>query len=629
MQHNKEVVFKLATHVAENRAKKPISKKMLNNKLLAALEEDDFSEAIKYLSRLKDARSNILTYHSGDLGQGTKGLVRDARAAVDPPIIAPENYAMMHLNHARAAVLVLENARNRGEITNQQCNKLSKNIRKLAKQKIAKIESDFVNISNEDLSVLKKNDLILKLETDVKEYNNDLVNLLENNGVEKAQKQLATAKEFTSFEDEHYHVSTISKLGNATIIESEVMNLGLTEVQRKMFKAIRDYEVLDDTKQMNIPPREDMDWFNLQPRWKQDLIKGSAEAILSGTKVIPTQLRKELPLLRNSYTKVTSVQKSPNEEFKTCLEVMHSGTLTTEIPTKFAFIKKMAQAIGLWRDELIDKLTQKNINQLKQFTKDGKVNLVALTSPASFFLTVDNADSTYVRHDPDNGIYKNTMPYNIARFLPFGGGRDMSGFKEILEGNQGNQNLLTAGKHMETLGNGGDNEEHLHSQIVENMAIASYELKLLMMNLSCASGKDRTQMTLAATTIRAISQRLGISQQNVAQCLGASGSAQYLSAGNGGGTIGCNGQKKSTTSDANKEMFGKYTNYFGQRTADLNKFNTSKRKGSQDTEIMLEDSIQEVVVNATTNKQKHLVVRSQKNLPLKGILKNPPKNRSY
>ena len=122
----------------------------------------------------------------------------------------------------------------------------------------------------------------------------------------------------------------------------------------------------------------------------------------------------------------------------------------------------------------------------------------------------------------------------------------------------------------------------MHSQISEKMAIAVGNLNRLepkwsipAINISCASGKDRTQMDIAGATSRAIGNALEIPDLNsIAKEVAKSGGAQYLSGNNGGGTIGCFGQKLQTAAVANKTMFNGLINCFGQRTADMNKFST-------------------------------------------------------
>ena len=83
-----------------------------------------------------------------------------------------------------------------------------------------------------------------------------------------------------------------------------------------------------------------------------------------------------------------------------------------------------------------------------------------------------------------------------------------------------------------------------------------------------------------------------------------SGSAQHLSGGNGGCTIGCFGQKLATSTSANKEIFSESEKYFGQRTADMNKFNISHAKPNKQSKIF-------AIVYALAKKLKEFFIKEE------------------
>lgn len=604
LNHNKKSTQKYTVDIVNKPAK---LKKLEDLKISIAerLEGKDFTGAISLLAELKDARSNITSSVSEDLGKRTKCIVRDGRNAIDPPIIAPESYSMMCANHTRGALMLLDNTYERGEITTDQLN----NAKKIVQEAAIRFIKDNLSF-NEDISTLNINNqnnkkdketYISKLEEKTKQFNKNIITTLKNNGIKDAKKQLVVAKEFANFKDEHYHVATISKVNEATVIETETMNLGLTEAQKDMFKAIKLCELKNSTDKMKAPGKN-MEWFNDQPRWKQDLIYNSADSILSETKVIPTQLRAELPLLRNSYTKTTLLKRKGDDEFKVYFEATHSGTLTIDIPSG--------------KGEDIKTLVNGNIEQLKQFSPTKKVSLNPQTSPNNLKALdkVDVADRDYVEANQNNGVYKSTTAFNgNSRRLP-GGGRDLAGFNSIIEmvankdiknievkkylkGESSYKKFVLTTEEDKALSSLIEakrlidsaayfkpfDKEHLNSQIAENMAIATSKLQRLhpnweipTTNISCASGKDRTQMVIIGASSRAIAQELGIDAKEVTQALSITGSAQHLSGCNGGGTIGCYGQKPATTNAASNILFSESNKNFGQRTADMNKFNTPK-----------------------------------------------------
>lgn len=558
----------------------------------ASYNREEYSEAIKNLSIKKDLRSNINTYISGN-EDGTKTLVRDARAAIDPPIIAPESYELLAVNHARAAIQVLEDNFNRGEIDERSKNEAIEAIHANMIDFVEEAERDFAGTSASILSIEIQNDKknkeseISQLEKKLKEFNKALVDLTENAGVDKAEGKIKLAKDFANFDDENYHIATITNLNGHSIVEIEAMNLGLTKKQKEMFEAVKDCQLPIGRSKMNIPG-EDMEWFNNQPRYVQDMIKNSAEKILTENKVIPTQLRGEIPLLRNSYTKSTRVRKANEESLVEVHRLTHSGTVTIAIPDT-----SKTYAIGSFfgltnKDKAEKNLANENIEQLKQFSNNGRVSLEILTSPNNPSASVDVSDRKMTSNNPKNGVYKSITAFNGFRRLA--GSRRLAGYKSIIaevenqglrEDSEGCKALLEAKKLMNKSSLTSKYEDNLNQQIAEKMSEACYLLKkegyknIPDPNMSCASGKDRTQMTIIGATCSRVANYLGETAENISSALGKSGSAQYLSGGNGGGTIGCHGQKPETAKEARKNLFSLSFKFFGQRTADLNKFKVS------------------------------------------------------
>ena len=609
LEANKKSALDYATEIANAHQDTPSLTDLqakLEQQMSSAKSIDFFAQAIETLSEIKDKKAGIHTYKSEDLGNGTKALVRDGRDAKQPPIITPESYAIQFLNHTRAAISVAEEAGKRG--------KFSGDLETFKQQAMHDAMAMINHIKNvPDAPATEQNaPQLLALEERVTSANTKLAVDLINHGIENADQRIKSAKDFAGLKDEHYHVVTLSRAKHkdgrsVTVMETEVMNLGLTEDQRKMFEKIKENK--------DLSKDQDMTWFTSQPTWKQDQIRATVDDVLSEKKVIPTQLRKELPLLRNSYTKVTSVIIG-GQERKDILETMHSGTLS----------------IDTGNDNRDAALTKGNIKQLKQFAGPGeeKIHLNPLTSPVNRF-DLDHKENLHLtqatKEDPT--VTKSTTPFNFLRMAPGGGGRDFSGFTQALsaigekleddnlknigaylksgkdsdlkaateqlskledkELRQSLTNAVEAKRKIESITYGSD-PEHTHSQITTHMLLlvsdANREESALQkklgddvvskINTNCASGKDRTGVQEIDATRQAVNQALDLNEQddqakqNLRNMLSA-GHTQHI-AGTQGGTPGCFGVRPSTAKESKASVYSEVSNYFGQRTAKLNKF---------------------------------------------------------
>lgn len=267
----------------------------------------DYAKAIDALEERRDNLNNI----SRNIIDGQ--LIRDARNAKPTP--EPENatsFAIQYLNISQAAELLLKNAEDKGEISLQEANKARAEIRLAA--------GTILNKLNTEKSVDPD---------EVRYHNNALVSILERvkatdgtNFFNKKTliKDLTFAKEIVQLDMPCYHVSTISSAKDRnnkifTVVESEVMFLGLTEAQKGQFKRIADGNGAG------------IDWYDGLSSTKQELLKRYASTIAKGSHVIPTQLIDSVPLLRNAYTKITSIAEEGNS-LKVLIEDNHSGTPT-------------------------------------------------------------------------------------------------------------------------------------------------------------------------------------------------------------------------------------------------------------------------------------------------------------
>jgi hypothetical protein len=106
-------------------------------------------------------------------------------------------------------------------------------------------------------------------------------------GFENPEKQMKYAKEYISFQDEHYHIATIYNVKDSNseehqVIELDVMALGLTDEQKQIFSHINNTEI----DQITYP------WFNSLNQWEQTQIKKHAAQILSENKVLFFEINK-------------------------------------------------------------------------------------------------------------------------------------------------------------------------------------------------------------------------------------------------------------------------------------------------------------------------------------------------
>lgn len=562
-----------------------VSKENLEEKLVGDFTSlDGLTAAIETLAELKDKKNNITWHRSkGFEPDNTPVLIRDGRGSTSDGIVQAESYYIQHLNHIRAAIMIAEQALKDPELTDTKTLLFDK----------AKL----------DYSSLDKKQ--------IKQLNTEIANILINKGIEDAPERTKTAKDFAGFKDTHYHITTISELEGTAIVESDVMNLGLTDIQKKIFTEIN----AQDDLNVNLTVKEiDMDWYNKMPIWKKQLIKDSTQDILSEKKVIPTQLRKELPLVRNSYTKLTQIKKA-DKKLKTVLETMHSGTLS----------------IATEGDNLV--LTGMTVDQLQEFLPDDQqsVTLNPLTSPINT-KDIDAKENNLLNAviDGKQNIDKATTPFNFLRKLPGGGGRDFSGYQNIIKELVNNlddneykyiknyldgkgtfkeaeeyikklldpkvknalENAILAKQKMDSISSTiAFDSEHMHSQITSHMKLLSSscrngdfgnDLKTIpIINTNCASGKDRTGMQETDASLKAICQELEIvdilEQKKILLKMAKSGHTAHI-AGTQGGTPGCFGVRPSTVKTANQSLYKETAHLFGQKTAEMNKFAIDKTR---------------------------------------------------
>lgn len=409
----------------------PGDKSQMLSSAKEALQEENFSKAIKKLDQLKDAKIGISWHESQDLTHGTKSLVRDARNADIEASRhdAEEKYAMQVLNEIRAGIDLLNTDAFKG--TEQEKEKAKEKLKETASLALESINSEEQNPD----SLSAKN---------IKEYNTYIVHALEEAGIEDAAQKLNFAKEVSNFKDDHRHITTLTtakgKDGTEhTVIESEVMLNGLTDKQQKMYQHIADSKDNPDKKPPEGVTRNDMLWYDKMPEYKKELMQEVAGEVAKGNKIIPTQLLSDAVGIRNGYQKVTAIESKGDKEPQILGTQMHSGAPATKI--KF---NDQANLTKEQQKQFQSQIVQDNIEQLRSYNVPGqKLNLHNLTSKTPLdargegFIANQLKEAKSALNNDKSGKSKKSVIGVVAspinKWRAFGGGRDQKEFNDILK----------------------------------------------------------------------------------------------------------------------------------------------------------------------------------------------------
>lgn len=397
LEQNKASVIQYADNIVSTPAPGIQALAAKQTKVQQMVHDGDLSGAIQKLDEIKDNKIGIVWHESGDLGNGTKALVRDARGVTDNlddlRNEAGEKYAMQILNGVRASMQLLDQA----DLTPDQL--------KTAKQKLMHVATTAVENPSE-------------LNSDsVKEFNTQIIHTLEQTGIGtdiSVADQLNFAKETANLHDDHRHIVTLTSAEDRsgqkhTVMEAEIMLNGLTETQKQQYEAIA-------TSRPGSP--SGVEWFDKMPQHKQNLLRDVAPDIASGKKVIPTQLLGDAVGLRNAYQKVTAIKGPEQNKPKILSETLHCGAPATKIKV----VDKEAR----------QQIVNENIKQLQSFAPPGeKLNLNILNSKTPLNARSENFIFKQVKQGGKTvGTSVSASPINRWRLL--GGGRDTSQFKDNL-----------------------------------------------------------------------------------------------------------------------------------------------------------------------------------------------------
>jgi len=522
------------------------------------VSQGKFTEALQTLERLRDAKSGIVMQEITK--DGVPVIIRDARAAKNPPVRETEAFEMQYLNAIRAGMDIAEIA-GKPAINTLLQREAEKFMEEFSKNK---------GLSQEELAGLLKDQI------------KNLGKILEENGIPDAYKKLNIAKDFQNFNDKHSNIVTVSSIEhngqNHTVIEAEVAMKGLTESQKKQYESILQSE----------GPKPS--WYTAMPKWEQALCKKYASKIAAGEHVIPTQLR-QIAGMKNAFEKITAI--SAGEELEILHTSKHAGTLASLARDKNA------------RQDITDG----NAEQAKEWIGGKKLHCNTFNSgPLGAGDDPEIVRSTKKAMENVGGKETNTA-FNSFRYSGFA--NDLKGTKDTLKMLAGSlpkdkefdkikshlqpkgffgrllrtgtaeqeiQDLLSSKKidsrTVEILKSAIDlrrSVEKADSLLrfgdAENASLAtSTKLNKLTSALSdlesppkgmaklpqkeeilnmCASGKDRTGLAEHDQTARAIATKIGAPISDIDKQLLASGhTAQQVGGINAGGaTIGCYGTK--------------------------------------------------------------------------------------
>ncbi|WP_341793205.1 MULTISPECIES: hypothetical protein [unclassified Rickettsia] len=269
------------------------------DEIIKAVKERNFTDALQKLEILREEKTGIQLTKIDPLLEGTTPvIIRDARKAKDPRILATEGYEMQYLNAVRAAIDIAK-IEGKPELEEQLKNEAVTFIENFNKKN--------ENKSQEEISINVKNKI------------NDIAVILEENGIKQIHKKLNVAKDFQNLNDEHCNIVTVSNVKDKQgkehiVIEAEAALKGLTIEQKAEYEKI---------KTENKPK-----WFTAMKDWESKLVERYADKIVQGDHVISTQLR-QIVGMKNAFEKITAIADSNGENFKVLHNSKHAGTLAS------------------------------------------------------------------------------------------------------------------------------------------------------------------------------------------------------------------------------------------------------------------------------------------------------------
>lgn len=359
-----------------------------NSLVKKAMENEQYTEVITLLTNQLDASQNI-TWYIRPPFLGHEVLIRDARKCTAPRAFSYEPYLILGINNLRACLDLLAIQRIIQPGNKDEMNEITNFIKDsaytfflLARKTTNKVQM---------LELLKHFNSILT---------SNLSFLLEI-PFNQAAKRLTIAKEFATLKSEAKSVVTLVDLDNRE------------EEKTTFFQADLAITTLTADLISEYTNRKSKTWFTKLPDWQQNLIDFYLEPILSGTRLLPTQLRAILVGLRNSYHTINGVfNKGRAVTLNSCF---HSGTIVYLGCEKFPDENKR---INILHGEQLKAATQADI--LLALTLNTNINPTGHDKEI-----VENSEMIM---QSIKGLYAN-LPLNFARRISI---NNDSGIRNLL-----------------------------------------------------------------------------------------------------------------------------------------------------------------------------------------------------
>jgi hypothetical protein len=572
-----------------------------------------FPEAIQKLHLEKDREDGVISYYARlpDHPEHTI-LIRDARAQETAPKESYHNWAIMGLNYAHAAKKLLEAHEKKIEG--------------------AKLKDTFHEKTRLFLENIKDSS---DPEKAFQEFVNSLIPLLREALPELSKKdiqeQLADIRDFCNFEHDTLSVATRmsvpdEKDGHETtrdIFQIDIPMCGnMPDELRAQYQALADLQQSNNAFLEGKPVSDEevkhmlqqdvvaetsteIPWYKDQPPHIKYLMRHHAKDILAG-KMIPTQLRKYLPGLRNTGEEFLVVVDAKLKKVDIIQHHYHSGT-----PGHLLADTKQSQTA-----------TNQSLAQLKKLTGAQHVLALTLLSPGN-----PRSDDTFLVNQVENAVAENNkmgaekqfhtcnIPLNPMRYLNgisrfasrmsgaewlhrqalrrLDGSLRSTAYYDDMTPPQKNallQDLEKLGKCCEEYdalrsGSGIVDPENRNLQLVSVLTQMAHlvnkihrvdhpteENDFVALQISCQSGKDRAGLSRLKTILDALKRYINPLSHQEESITKAVINAQHigLQAGLAGGTIGASGLKNDTKRALPFSM-KQYMNDLFKRTASYNK----------------------------------------------------------
>ncbi len=363
----------------------------LRSKDIAGVERRiAYSTIIDTLEEARDNEFGIVWSRSEPHTDGSRDLIRDARNAQQISE-SQVSFALQAISSIRATEKVIDQ-----EITDPAQRARAMTLLEMQMDKVL------------DLLPKQKGEQVQNI--NIKEFNFELVNILENAGVKESIKKIGVAKEVLSFDDPQYHVTTINRIPGRSelMIESETMLLGLTKSQKEQYEAI----AVTPLGQAVTCKAHDMDWYNKLPDFDKALVKEYAGQIAEGNYVLPNQLVKQLIGLRNAYSKATFIHTDKGLELLD--EGLHSSTVSFHGKGN--------------KQEVVNG----NIDQIRSFLPQGQdININTLNAPGNPSGIESEICKQISASQKSAGGYRSLTPFALWRIFP-GNSNNNSGYEKAL-----------------------------------------------------------------------------------------------------------------------------------------------------------------------------------------------------